>query len=73
MAVYEPCRSLSISTSTCSACHRRGIGTLLQPETEGGAPHFVCRFCDAAAFDIASEAQKEAYMDGANLSHREVH
>lgn len=71
MPVYEPHRGLSIATSTCSSCGQRRPGTHLANET--GEDHFVCADCDPVSFEIASDAQKEAYLGGATLLTKKVH
>lgn len=70
MPVYEPHRGLSIATSTCSSCAQRRPGTHMATET---GDHFVCAGCDPVSFEIASDAQKEAYLSGATLLAKKVY
>lgn len=59
-------KSYKICTRNCVLCTDTNVGTM------DGDGHFLCANCDRQSFDIASENQKESYLNGANLPGAEV-
>lgn len=57
--------NITIKTKTCSACGAHTTGT------QCGAD-FQCRDCDPETFDAVAEAQKEAFLLGAQILNGEA-
>lgn len=72
MHTYDPSATLRLCTGTCSECGHVRLGTQMAATDPGEAPHFVCGQCDAVSFEIASDAQKEAWLGGAKPVHFRV-
>ncbi|HAN16502.1 MAG TPA: hypothetical protein DCP73_13275 [Chloroflexi bacterium] len=71
MHTYDPSASLTLCTGTCTECGSVRIGTQMS-SAPGGAGDFVCAQCDTISFEIASDAQKEAWLSGAKPTYNKV-